>query len=393
MIAGLDIVVVGGGIAGLAAAALMAQRGARVEVLERAGAISEVGAGLQISPNGAVVLRAMGLGAALERAGVRAHAVTLRDGPSGRRVTRLDLAGARAGREYFLMHRADLIGLLAEAARAAGVVVSTTREVTGIDAFAPAVNLGDTPRRADLVIGADGLRSMTRAALNGRAVPFFTHQVAWRALIPEAPGAARPEVQVFLGPGRHLVSYPLRGGALRNIVAVEERHDWADEGWHHRDSPENLRAAFAEFGGPVPDWLARVDEVHLWGLFRHPVAARWHDAGRLAILGDAAHPTLPFLAQGANMALEDAWSLAAALEAGGGDRAAALAAWQGARAPRVRRIVEAANRNARAYHLRGPMRGVAHLGLRLGGAFAPGLALSRFDWLYGYDVTRGLLWI
>lgn len=387
MIAERGIVVIGGGIAGLAVATLLARRGGRVTVIERAATISEVGAGLQISPNGAVVLRAMGLGSALEGAGLRARAVVLRDGPSGRRVTRLDLAGGGAGPDYFLLHRADLIDLLAAAARAAGVTILTGQEVTAIDAEAPAVALGGGWRAADVVIGADGLRSVVRPVLNGRMVPFFTHQVAWRAIIAEEAATARPEVEVFMGPGRHLVSYPLRGGRLRNIVAVEERHDWADEGWHHPDTPDNLRAAFAGFGGPVPGWLDRVREVNLWGLFRHPVAARWHGDGRVAILGDAAHPTLPFLAQGANMALEDAWSLAAAL-AGGGD-AAALAAWQEARLPRVARIVEAANRNARAYHLRGPVRGLAHLALRLGGALAPGGALSRFDWLYGYDVTGG----
>ena len=386
MIAGRQVLVIGGGIAGLAVATLLAQRGAQVEVVERAATISEVGAGLQISPNGAVVLRAMGLGDALEGAGLRARAVILRDGRSGRRVTRLDLAGSRAGQDYFLLHRADLIDLLATAARGAGVAITTGQEVTGVDLDGPAVTLGSARRGADLVIGADGLRSLARSALNGRMVPFFTHQVAWRAMIAEDAGTAPPDVQVFMGPGRHLVSYPLRGGSLRNIVAVEERHGWADEGWHHADTPENLRAAFAGFGGPVPDWLDHVEEVNLWGLFRHPVAARWHDGGRAAILGDAAHPTLPFLAQGANMALEDAWSLAAALGARK-DPAEALAGWQAARVPRVRRIVEAANRNARAYHLRGPVRSVAHLGLRLGGALAPGLALSRFDWVYRYDVT------
>lgn len=385
MIAGRDIVVIGGGIAGLAVATLLGQRGARVEVLEQAATISEVGAGLQISPNGAVVLQAMGLGDRLRAVGMRAEAVQLCDGPSGARVTRLDLGALRAGQAYYFMHRADLIDLLAGAARAAGVVISTGQTVTGV--AGPEVRIGAATRRADLVIGADGLNSRARAALNGRNVPFFTHQVAWRALIPEAAGAPS-EVSVHMGPGRHLVSYPLRGGALRNLVAVEERHRWAEEGWHHRDSPNNLRVAFAGFGGPVPGWLGRVTEVHLWGLFRHPVAPVWQAGGNLAILGDAAHPTLPFLAQGANMALEDAWTLALALD-GGAAPDAALARWQAVRQPRVRRIVEAANRNARAYHLRGPMRGLAHLGLRLGGALAPGLALSRFDWLYGHDVTAG----
>lgn len=385
MIAGRDIVVIGGGIAGLAVATLLGQRGAQVEVLEQAATIAEVGAGLQISPNGAVVLQAMGLGDRLRTAGMRAQAVQLCDGPGGARVTRLDLAALRGGQAYYFVHRADLIDLLAGAARAAGVVISTGCTVTGV--AGPEVRIGASTRRADLVIGADGLQSQARAALNGRTVPFFTHQVAWRALIPEAAGAP-PEASVHMGPGRHLVSYPLRGGTLRNLVAVEERHRWAEEGWHHRDSPDNLRAAFAGFGGPVPGWLERVSEVHLWGLFRHPVAPVWQAGGHLAILGDAAHPTLPFLAQGANMALEDAWTLVNAL-GGTTPPEAALAGWQAKRQPRVRRIVEAANRNARAYHLRGPMRAVAHLGLRLGGMLAPGLALSRFDWLYGHDVTSG----
>lgn len=188
-----------------------------------------------------------------------------------------------------------------------------------------------------------------------------------------------------MGPGRHLVSYPLRGGRLRNIVAVEERHRWAEESWSATDDPLALRLAFEGFSGPVPGWLEQVEAVNLWGLFRHPVAARWHGHGA-AILGDAAHPTLPFLAQGANMALEDAWVLAAMLAAQDSAEAA-FAAYQLARRDRVTRIVAAANANARNYHLKGPMRLAGHLALRLSGRLAPGLALSRFDWLYDFDVT------
>jgi salicylate hydroxylase len=181
------------------------------------------------------------------------------------------------------------------------------------------------------------------------------------------------------------VTYPLAWG-LRNIVAVEERPEWAAEGWHHADDPNNLICAFAGFAPEVGTWLAQVEQVHLWGLFRHPVAARWYD-DRRAILGDAAHPTLPFLAQGANLALEDAWVLADRLDRL--PQAEALAAYQDARRARVARVIAAANANARNYHLSHPIvRSAAHAVLRLGGALAPAAALRRFDWIYGYDATR-----
>ena len=191
-----------------------------------------------------------------------------------------------------------------------------------------------------------------------------------------------------MGAGRHLVSYPLRGGRQRNIVAVEERRRWVEESWSLRDDPMELRLAFENFGPRVRGWLDQVQDVWLWGLFRHEVAQNWHailPQGAVAILGDAAHPTLPFLAQGACMALEDAWTLARALDEA--EPAQALPAWQATRAPRCARIVAAANRNARHYHLSGPLRALAHAGLRVGGAIAPGAALSRFDWLYRHDVT------
>ena len=193
-----------------------------------------------------------------------------------------------------------------------------------------------------------------------------------------------------MGPGRHLVSYPLRGGTLRNIVAVEERRRWTEEGWSLRDDTMELRLAFEGFSPRVRGWLDQIEDVWLWGLFRHPVAARWWaalPAGAVALLGDAAHPTLPFLAQGANMALEDAAVLANRL-ARHADPAHALADYQQARAARVARIIAAANANARAYHLSGLQKTIGHGVMRLGGRVAPGLALSRFDWIYTYDATR-----
>lgn len=385
---GRDIAVVGGGVAGLAAGLALARRGAGVEILEQATEIAEVGAGLQISPNGARVLRALDLDPAA--IGDRAQAVILHD-HRARPVTRMDLPPAPG---FYLTHRADLIAALEGAARAAGVRISLSHHLTGVDLLpgAARLHMAQGPvREASLVLGADGLQSRLRAVLNGAEAPFFTGQVAWRATIPGDDAA--PVVQVFMGPGRHLVSYPLRGGRLRNIVAVEERSTWAAESWSQTDDPAHLRAAFAGFGGPVPGWLAQVRTVHLWGLFRHKVAPRWTDGqGRAAILGDAAHPTLPFLAQGANLALEDAWELAAHLAAFP-DVAGALDLWAARRRLRAGAVIAAANRNARAYHLRAPVAPVAHAILRLGARVAPGAALRRFAWVHGYDatapVTRG----
>lgn len=384
---GQKIVVVGAGIGGLAAALCLRRRGAEVTVLEQAASIREVGAGLQISPNGVAVLRALGLEDRLAQGAVRGAAVVLRDHATAREVLRLDLTSLAPSQAYYFVHRADLIDLLAEAARDAGVQVRLLQQVERVQTDGGTVlhMANGAGISGDLVVGAEGLHSRARVALNGADAPFFTGQVAWRAVVPNDAGLG-PEAQVFMGPGCHLVCYPLRGGALVNLVAVQKRDAWAEEGWHHFDDPANLRAAFAGFQGQARDLLAQVEEVRLWGLFRHGVATNWRGPG-LALLGDAAHPTLPFMAQGANMALEDAWVLADSVDRLGVGEAG-LAAYQGARRDRVVRVVAAANGNAWKYHLRpGAFRTAAHWALRLGGKVAPGRMLHRYDWIYGVDVT------
>ncbi|MBE3639760.1 FAD-dependent oxidoreductase [Mangrovicoccus algicola] len=388
MLIGRQAIVVGAGIGGLAAALSLAQRGASVTVLEQAPALAEAGAGIQISPNGTAVLEALGLGAALGGIGQPLAALRMRDFARGRDILRMNVATAKYRHPWLLAHRADLLAALESAARAAGVRIETGAVVAGlVGGGRTGVSLEDGREfRAGVVIAADGARSRLRPLIDPAPDPAFRRQVAWRALLPAAPGAA-PEVQLIVGPGRHLVRYPLRGGRLVNFVAVLERPDWAAETWQQQDDPAHLQAAFARFPEEITAELARLETAHLWGLFRRPAARRWVQ-GRVALLGDAAHATLPFLAQGAVMALEDAWVLGESL-AGSDGVEAGLALYEARRRARCRRIVAAADRNALAYHLALPgLRQAAHAGLRLGERLRPGLALSQFDWLYRHDVTR-----
>ncbi|WP_370318171.1 FAD-dependent monooxygenase [Salipiger sp. IMCC34102] len=359
----MRVAVVGGGPAGLTTALALAMQGASVRVFERAAVLGEGGAGLQISPNGARALRALDLSGGLDRIGLTSDAVVPTDGLTGRAVTRFDLT-AQVPR-YRFVARPDLVGLLAEACARAGVEITTGTAI-------------DRPEKFDLTVGADGIGSGIRRRLNGGAAPAFSGQVAWRATVP---AEAAPQAHIWMLPGRHVVSYPLPGG-LVNLVAVQERAEWTAEGWRHADDPDNLRAAFVDACPALIGLLSKVETVHLWGLFLHPVAAVWHDADTV-LVGDAAHPTLPFLAQGANLALEDAVVLVRCLSTKG--LSAGLAAYQAERAPRVSRAIAAARSNAVNYHLRGMRRRVAHLGLAGIGKLAPGAFIDRLAWLYDYD--------
>ncbi|OSQ52183.1 FAD-dependent oxidoreductase [Marivita geojedonensis] len=383
----LDITVIGGGIGGLTCALALRQRGAQVTVLEQAEAITEVGAGIQVSPNGLRVIEALGLGDGLAAASVQARAVSLRNGSTGAEVARLDLTRLSSEQRYFFVHRADLVDLLSATARAQGVCIRLLQRVDTVTPNErPRIRLatGDF-RDTDLAIGADGIHSAVRPVLNAAQKPFFTGQVAWRCIVPNVTGHPA-HARVHMGPGRHMVTYPLRDGSVLNVVAVEERSEWAAESWSQTDDADNLRKAFAGFDAEVHQILSQAESPGVWGLFRHPVAATWHGPG-LAILGDSAHPTLPFLAQGANMAMEDAWVLADSL-ASAPDLQTGLASYQQRRRARVTRVIDAASKNARNYHLSpGPFRFVAHTALGLLSRVSPGQMLRRFDWLYGHDVT------
>jgi len=386
-----EISIIGAGIGGMAAATALAQKGARVRVFEQAEGLGEVGAGLQISPNAVAVLEALGLRDAAAAVANTPEAVVLRD-YRGAEVVRLPMGGsavARYGRPYWQFHRADLLDVLEQGARAAGVELVFGHRLAAVgqtDARVTAEFEHGLKAEADALIGADGVRSVVRGlALQGQPAE-FTGQVAWRGLVPSArlpKGLFENAAQVFMGKGRHFVAYPLREGRVINFVAVEERSGWVEEGWNTPDTPENLRNAFKGFSAPVQALLEQVEETFLWGLFNHPVLPRWSD-GHIGLVGDACHPMLPFLAQGAGMGLEDAYVLAEQMSVNNIENG--LQAYETMRKPRATRVQMGAARNAWSYHLRNPLfRGAAH---KLLGMVPQKALLGQFDYLYGHDVTE-----
>ena len=350
----------------MAAAAALAQRGARVTLHEQADAFGEVGAGLQVSWNGQQVLRALGAVDAVPPEASVSPGTAMVDGPSARRVALIPPPGP--GPTWYL-HRADLLALLLRCAKVSGVDLQLGRVVTP-----GAVT-------ADLVIAADGGQSVWRSGIDGPVTPAFSGQVAWRALVTNPVPAPLAPATLAMGPRAHMVVYPLRGGRLTNIVAVEERSHWTDEGWRQAGDPDEFRTRFADFRPVFGALLDRVGEVHRWALHMRPVARTWV-RDNVALLGDAAHPTLPFMAQGACLALEDAFVLAARVDALGVTEG--LAAYQAARRDRAARVVALARGNAWRFHLGRPWSWGAQAVLAVGA----GLLARRLDWVYGYDATR-----
>jgi salicylate hydroxylase len=379
--------IVGGGIGGLTAALAFARHGFAVRLFEQAPAFGDIGAGIQLSPNCTRVLHELGLEGALRAVAFVPDGIEMREWNTGRVLSMSPLGGdalRRFGAPYYHVHRADLVQLLVEAARASNdIELTTDARVEGIAPSADGVSFqaGATHVVADLLVGADGIHSTVRSALFGHESPRFTGNVAWRALVPVqrlAPGLVRPMATAWWGPHRHFVHYYVRAGTLVNCVCVVEKRGWEKESWTERGEHAELARDFAGWHPTVTTLIENMDRdaCFKWALFDRPPMPTW-SAGRITLLGDACHPTLPFMAQGAAMAIEDAAVLAQCV-ASVPDIPSALVRYEDLRRERTARIQAGSRRNARVFHMTGINAWLRNRAVAAG----RGPALT---WVYEYD--------
>jgi 2-polyprenyl-6-methoxyphenol hydroxylase-like FAD-dependent oxidoreductase len=387
------IAIAGAGIGGLTAALALATRGFRVALFDKAARLEETGAGIQLSPNATRVLNALGLRDRLMASVVAPDAVIIKTAQNAE-LARLPLGPAaekRYGAPYWMIHRGDLqAALLGSALAHPGITLTLAAGVDDCAVSPGGVTLqvlrGETVEEIDAaaLIGADGLWSRVRAIAGEADAARFARRTAWRALVlaDAVPPAFRaPAIHLWLGHGSHLVHYAVKGGAMINIVAIAGDAQ-PSHGWSTAAAPDEVLARFSSesWARPARDLMALPERWLKWPLYDRPPRPQ-RGRGAVTLLGDAAHPMLPFLAQGAAMAIEDAAVLAGALAAVPDDAPAALRRYEQARAARTARVWRAARRNDTVYHLPWPASAARNFAMgRMGGE----RLLAHYDWIYGW---------
>jgi len=391
-----SVIIAGAGIGGLAAAALLRRRGFEVAVYEQARRLQEVGAGVQLSANAVKVLRSLEMEKRVVSRGFQPTHFIGWSWKSGRRLYRTPISPLheqRFGAPYVHIHRADLLEALADGVPAGSIHLAhrlvDLAEADGGGMRASFEN-GHTAH-ADVVIGADGIHSAVRRCLFGPEAPRFTGNMCWRGVIPAdalPAGHIAPASSNWMGPQGHVVHYYLRGGSLVNFVAVRETDAWLGESWTTPSSKEELLQAFEGWHPRLLALFERADGIHKWGLFDRDPLPAWSKGGA-TLLGDAAHPMLPFLAQGAGQALEDAYAVADWLGRCPDRPAEALAAYEAERKARTARIQLAARARSLTTHIKSPWaafkRDVAFAWQQV---VSPNATTHRAEWIYRHDVTQ-----
>jgi salicylate hydroxylase len=398
------IVIAGAGIGGLCAALALAKHGFDVAIYEQSSHLGEVGAGLQLSPNAIHVLQALGIADKVKAKAFRPKSAVMRHYQTGKTyftVPLADTATQKYGADYLHIHRADLHRTLLDACQSMEVsihlgqaVESYQHDFQNLTSQNLTIYLANGESlKAGVLIGADGIKSKVQACMLGQTSAEFTGQVAWRGVVEvkKLPyELIKPNANLWVGPGKHFVSYYLRGGDLVNFVAVQERTDWQKESWNEPGDINELRQTFDGWHPEVTKLLAATESCFLWALFDRQPLNQWTDSN-VALLGDACHPMLPFLAQGAAMAIEDSYALAHCL-ASDTDTHTALQTYQNIRLPRSRDIQLNARKNAALYHMSSPIEeaklavlsGLSKLGL------SDRVAVNKLDSIYAYNIVKQL---
>ena len=394
----MRVLIAGGGLGGLTAALALLRKGCEVEVYEQAPELREVGAGLQLSANGTHVFYALGVGEALQALSCETQGKEIRLWNTGESWKLFDLGKVsveRYGYPYFTVYRPDLLGVLAAAVhrRNPGAIhlgakcIGLTQDPHGVR-----LQLENGEAKGDALIGADGVHSAIRPALFGPDKPEFTGIIAWRGIVPmeRLPRhMARMVGSTWVGPGGHVVHYPLRAGKVMNFVGALERRDWQVESWSARGTTAELAADFKGWHEDIHALIRSIPVPYKWALMVRSPLARW-TVGRVTLLGDACHSMVPFLAQGAVMAIEDAFVLGRALTELTDDIPARLLRYENARRERTRLAVEGSSDNITRFHnpaLADPVKAREYVERE----WAWQNVASRYEWLFRYDVTTAAI--
>jgi salicylate hydroxylase len=392
------VLIAGAGIGGLTAALSLLERNIDVEVYEQATELKEVGAGIQLSANGTRVFYELGAGEELKALSCEATGKEIRLWNSGETWKLFDLGKVSVERysyPYLTVYRPDLLEVLAAAVRRrkpgaihlGSKAVGFTQDSNGVT-----LRLEQGDAKGDALIGADGVHSRIRQGLFGADQPQFTGIIAWRGIVPMErlpQHMARMVGSNWVGPGGHVVHYPLRAGKVMNFVGALERSDWQVESWSARGTTAELAADFREWHEDIHALIRNIPVPYKWALMTRPPLARW-SVGRVTLLGDACHSMVPFLAQGAVMAIEDGYILARALTEGADDVPSRLLRYENARRERTRRAVEGSSDNITRFHnlaLADPAKARAYVEREWAGQSVA----ERYEWLFRYDATTAAL--
>lgn len=388
-------VIAGAGIGGLTAALALAKKGLTVTILEKSDPVRTDGAGIQLSPNASHVLHALGLADALAAVACTPDAVIVRNGASAKEIARIPLGetiAARHGAPYLTVHRADLQSVLIDAVgNESAITLRLGAELSGYEETEAGVTVtasastGGIREQADILIAADGLWSNTRGFLGDESPPRFTNFRAWRALVPierlPHPFSSNT-INAWLGPSAHFIHYPVSDGKAVNLVAVLPAVK-GERGWNMEHDTAPLKENYRDWPG-LDEAFAAVDQWRSWSIFDRSPGGDW-GRGRVTLLGDAAHPMVPFLAQGGAMAIEDAAILADAVSHEPAGPAAALKDYEGRRRPRASRVQWTATRNGMTFHLAPPLSTARDVVLS---RMSAERLLAGFDWLYSWRADQ-----